>query len=555
MRNCEAQGTMATKQPRDENFPVASLVLAPPQRKAVLAFYRFVRMADDIADDPHLAGEEKIARLVEAEAALLTRDPGVPSADAVRNVEEVHGVGLDEARTLLFAFRQDAVKTRYADWAELIDYCRRSAVPVGRFLLRLHRESDAAYGPADALCIALQILNHLQDLAPDRERLGRVYLPTSWLERAGGEAAFFAAASTGARRAVLDAALDRADDLIAMARALPERLVNPRLRAQATATVALAEALSRRLRDADPVLTRVEIGKADVARAFMRGLAAAPRRDHGCDERVTRAMVRRSGSSFRLGMQSLSHERRRAIHAVYGFCRAVDDIADGRAPAAEKLRFLGEWRAEIERLHDHPLTPVGRELAWAARRFALPLEECHALIDGMVTDSADRVRLADDDALDAYGRRVAGSVGLLSIRVFGAPEARDFALGLGRTLQVVNILRDVDEDATLDRVYVPLSRLSKLGIEDAPAPVLVTDPRFARACETLAEEAQEGFAAADRALDRLDRTTLKPAILMMEGYRRIFDRLLARGWGERQGRLRLSMADRLQLLTLAMRPA
>jgi phytoene synthase len=173
----------------------------------------------------------------------------------------------------------------------------------------------------------------------------------------------------------------------------------------------------------------------------------------------------------------------------------------------------------------------------------------------METDSADRVRLADDEDLKRYGRRVAGSVGLLSIRVFGAPEARDFALGLGQTLQIVNILRDVDEDATLDRIYVPLSRLSRLGIEDGPAPVLVADPRFARACETLAEVAQEGFAVADRALGHLDRTHLKPAILMMEGYRRIFDRLQARGWSARQGRLRLTTADRLQLLTLAMRSA
>ena len=163
--------------------------------------------------------------------------------------------------------------------------------------------------------------------------------------------------------------------------------------------------------------------------------------------------------------------------------------------------------------------------------------------------------MRDDEGLEAYGRRVAGSVGLLSIRIFGAPDARDFALELGRTLQLVNILRDIDEDAALDRIYVPLSRLAKLGIEDGPAPVLVGDPRFARACEVLAEEAKEGFARARRALDHLDRATLKPAILMMEGYRRIFDRLQTRGWTERRGRLTLSPGDRLQLLSLAMRPA
>jgi phytoene synthase len=266
-------------------------------------------------------------------------------------------------------------------------------------------------------------------------------------------------------------------------------------------------------------------------------------------------MVRRSGSSFRLGMQSLPRERRRAMHAVYAFCRAADDIADGAAPPSEKRAFLREWRRELDRLHRAPETPIGRELARASTLFRLPVEECHALLDGMEMDSADRVRITNDYELNLYGRRVAGSVGALSIRIFGVPSAHDFALNLGRTLQLVNILRDVDEDAACERVYVPLSRLAQLGLQDAPAAALVADPRFARVCEGLAEEARAGFAAADAALMHLDRAALKPAILMMENYRRVLVRLQARGWGVRQGKLRLSTADRLHLLTRAMRPA
>jgi phytoene synthase len=113
----------------------------------------------------------------------------------------------------------------------------------------------------------------------------------------------------------------------------------------------------------------------------------------------------------------------------------------------------------------------------------------------------------------------------------------------------------VDEDAACERVYIPLSRLAQLGIQDGPAASLVADPRFARVCESLAEEARAGFAAADDALMRLDRAALKPAILMMENYRRVLTRLQARGWGVRQGKLRLSTTDRLQLITRAMRPA
>jgi phytoene synthase len=143
----------------------------------------------------------------------------------------------------------------------------------------------------------------------------------------------------------------------------------------------------------------------------------------------------------------------------------------------------------------------------------------------------------------------------MSICVFGAPEARDFALGLGRTLQIVNILRDVDEDAAIERVYIPLSRLNAAGIEDGPARAIVADPRFAAVCRDLAEEASAGFAAADDALTRLNRATLKPAILMMEGYRRIFLRLLERGWATRGERQRLTTGDRLHMISLALRPA
>ena len=162
----------------------------------------------------------------------------------------------------------------------------------------------------------------------------------------------------------------------------------------------------------------------------------------------------------------------------------------------------------------------------------------------------------DDDELGLYGRRVAGSVGALSIRIFGAPTAHDFALDLGRTLQLVNILRDVDEDAACERVYVPLSRLAQLGLAGCARPRPSWPIRASpRVCEGLAEEARAGFAAADAALMRFDRHALKPAILMMENYRRVLDRLQARGWGTRHGRLRLSTADRLHLLTRAMRPA
>ena len=546
------KATSGGKTAADESFPVASLLLARRHRAAVMAFYRFVRLADDIADDPRLDPDTKLARL-DALAAALAGDGGSsPEAAALLAVDRAHGCGRAEALAMLDAFRQDAVKNRTESFDELLAYCARSANPVGRFLLRLHGEGEAPIPAADALCTALQILNHLQDLGDDRAALDRVYLPRTWLARAGGEAAFFAPRNAAGRRPVLDAVLDRVDGLIDRARVLPSLIGDRRLAVQAGATVAVAAAHARRLRRLDPIATRVSPSGRDVTSAFAGALARAALRRPAPDRIVTGAIVRRSGSSFRLGMRRLAPERRRAIHAVYAFCRVADDIADGAAPPEDKLARLDEWRAAIAGRGPEVHSPIRRELAWAQDRFGLPRKELSALLDGMACDAADRVRLADDAALDRYARQVAGSVGVLSVHVFGAPEADTFALSLGRTLQLVNVLRDVDEDAALERVYVPLARLSALGLEDRPAPALVRDPRFARACASLAREAEAGFAEADRMLRRLDRATLKPAILMMEGYRRLLRRLLARGFAERGPRLRLKTVDRLQLLRHAV---
>ena len=327
-----------------ENFPVASLLLPRAARPLVLAFYRFVRTADDIADAATLTPEEKLHRLDALERQLDA--PDGPLAE----------VGTSEARLMLSAFRQDATQRRYTDWAALEDYCARSAEPVGRMLLRLHGEDPAAHRASDALCTALQVLNHLQDLVPDRTELDRVYLPEPWLAMAGGEVAFFEP-DNPRRRAVLDAALDRVEAALEAAAPLP-RLLRSRLRRQAAVTLALAWRLLARLRAADPVAGRVALTRADFAAAFA-GLVLPP----PSDAAVVRGRVARARSSFARGMAVLKGERRRALFAVYGFCRAVDDIADAAMPVEEKRRLLAQWRRKLAT----PDCALSAELAWAAQ--------------------------------------------------------------------------------------------------------------------------------------------------------------------------------------------
>ncbi|MBY0336161.1 MAG: squalene/phytoene synthase family protein [Acetobacteraceae bacterium] len=526
-----------------ENFPTASRILAPEVRGKVMAFYRFVRTADDIGDSATLPPDEKLRRLAAMRDAL--DDPGTALPEAARL--HATGTGTAEARLMLEAFEQDARKNRYADWAELEHYCARSADPVGRMLLRLHNaDTPEAIAAADDLCTALQILNHLQDLVPDRDSLDRIYLPVPWMELAGGETPFFDRANTEARRPILDAALDRVEELLDRAEALP-RLINDRTRRlalQSAMTINCARRLLEKLRAADPVLGRVALGKSDFALA----LAKAPLLCQA-DAPLVAARVRRAGSSFARGMATLKGERRRALWAVYAFCRAVDDIADGAMPEAEKRRFLADWRRKLTQ----PDCALSRELLHAREAFGVPLAECEAMIAGMETDAGDRVRLQTDADLDLYCRRVAGSVGAMSVRIFGAPKAEAWGLELGHTFQLTNILRDVDEDATRDRVYIPRTTLEANGIPpDAPAAEIVRHPAFPGICESLAQRAHAGFATAEATIPTADLTALKPARVMMWGYRTILDLLLARGWRGARPRARLSTGQKLRMAAFAI---
>jgi squalene synthase HpnC len=262
----------------DENFPVASRLIAPGLRGHVMAYYAFARAADDIADAPNLAPEDKIDRLDRLDAALRGDAGGeaVPVADRLRASLLETGVPLACGLDLLTAFRQDAVKTRYADWEELLGYCANSANPVGRFLLDLHGEPAAARPSSDALCTALQILNHLQDLADDYRRLDRVYLPESWLAAEGlGVQALAAGRMDPRLRRVIDRALDRVGELLPAAGALPAQLNDRRMAMEAGAIAAIARALHARLRRQDPLAVRVELSKPVKLWVAGRGALAA----------------------------------------------------------------------------------------------------------------------------------------------------------------------------------------------------------------------------------------------------------------------------------------
>lgn len=244
--------------------------------------------------------------------------------------------------------------------------------------------------------------------------------------------------------------------------------------------------------------------------------------------------VKRSGTSFAAGMRILSKARREAMHAIYAFSREVDDIADDEETnVVDKRLALAAWRAEIDNLFDgEPTTPTGVALLEPVRRFDLPKEEFLMLIEGMEMDAEGPIVAPDFERLYAYTRRVAGAVGMLSMPVFGAPldeKGRAFALALADALQLTNILRDVGEDASIGRLYLPRELLEKHGAPLTPEKI-VGAPGLARVAEDVAVIAKQRFADARAALHDLDWRVLRPALLMMGVYEVYLNKLEARGW-------------------------
>ena len=242
---------------KDENFPVASRLVAPRHRDVVMRFYAVARMADDIADHAGARPEEKLRRLDEIEACLDGADT-VPEAVALRTALAERGLTDRHVRDLLVAFRQDAVQNRYADWDALMAYCRYSAAPVGRFMLDVHGESRAAWLASDALCAALQIINHLQDCAKDYRDLDRVYIPLdAFASRGSTVESLGDNRSPPALLATIRDLSARTSRLLDEARALSPDVRDLRLALEIGVIQTLAESLNRRLMRRDPLADRV----------------------------------------------------------------------------------------------------------------------------------------------------------------------------------------------------------------------------------------------------------------------------------------------------------
>jgi squalene synthase HpnC len=265
---------------RDENFPVASLLISAEHRSAILAFYEFVRTADDIADHPTLSPADKLAHLDALEAGLLGTPAGEdaanePAAIRLRAVLAERRLTPRHAQDLLTAFRMDVTRLRYRNWDELIEYCSFSAMPVGRYVLDVHGEPRSIWPASDALCAALQINNHIQDCGADYRNLDRVYVPLDALAAAGARVEELAAArASPALLECLHALARRNEALLRESFGFAAAIADFRLSLEVAVITALAKRILRLIKTRDPLGDNVHLTRFGVMGGTLAGAAA-----------------------------------------------------------------------------------------------------------------------------------------------------------------------------------------------------------------------------------------------------------------------------------------
>ena len=272
------------------------------------------------------------------------------------------------------------------------------------------------------------------------------------------------------------------------------------------------------------------------------------------DIAVAAPASRAAGSSFYSAMRILPRVQRQAMFEIYSFCRAVDDIADHPGDREWRRRQLGDWRWDIDALYLGRGPARLRGLAWAVHRFDLRRNDFLAIIDGMEMDVISDIRAPDIGILEVYCDRVASAVGRLSVKVFGMDDkaGRELSHHLGRALQFTNILRDLDEDAAMGRLYLPRETLVAAQIKvRAPAAVL-DHSKLADACNDIVARARVHFREADRIMAAAPRRVVRAPRIMSAAYQLILDELVARGWSAPRAPVRLS---RSRLLLIVLRYA
>lgn len=579
-----------------ENFPVASWLAPRDKRDALAAIYAFARLADDTADEPSAASgqagrEARLNRLNEWRQKLLACYAGeaadpvfIALADAVRrfDLSRIH------FENLLRAFESDVRVNRHPNFQSLLDYCSCSANPVGRLVLELfghknNREGEL-FSLSDNICTALQLTNFWQDVRIDLER-DRVYLPQDDLRSFGlslddlREFARVNGRPTEDRWSRLMAfEIERTRNLFREGKALLDK-VAPSLRRQLRLTWLGGMEILSRIDSVkyDVFRQRPSLGRLDFVRLYflagsrLDGSGGALAGPPPATEPVVPAGRTKPApmpaaaisplTNFYYSFLFLPKEKRRALEAVYAFARRGDDIVDEDVLPKEAERALAAYRRDLDACfapaatgarRGHELSPRLDALAEAIRRYKIPRQPFDDLILGLEMDlSMDRgsVGYRTFDELFLYCYRVASTIGLISVEIFGYqnPETKEYAINLGVALQLVNILRDIQSDARRGRIYVPREDLEKFGVKPSDLGQGRYGPEFIELMRFECSRARNYFGLARNHLAPEDRRSMVAAEIMAAIYWKLLRRIERRNYNVFGERVRLSRPHKLRI--------
>ena len=581
-----------------ENFNVVSWLLPRRLHQHFYNVYSYCRWSDDLGDE--VADPERALKLLDAweEELLLIpardRAPSHPVLIALAGTIRAKSIPIEPFQHLLRAFRQDQTVKRYATWGDVLDYCVYSANPVGRLVLYLcDYRDEPRQRLSDFTCTALQLANFWQDVSRDLEK-GRIYIPLDALAAHGLSEADITAHRFDARYVALMKSLiaptrelfaaglplvDRMDSMLRTDLDLFSRgglaildaieasgydTLNHRPSLTKSTKVrllgrALGQRLTARFRSSASAPAQSEAHSTTAVGAVPTGTQSAGRVS-SVDSMTVRAsyeecnrIARGAHSSFYLAFYGLRREKRNALCALYAFMRLVDNVSDEPGDVDSKRTGLARWRAMLDeavdgRTEGHAILPA---LADTISRFEIPTRYFHDLILGAEMDLTVAT-YATFDRLSEYCYRVAGTVGLTCLHVFGFsdPKAPDLAERLGIAFQLTNIIRDVRGDFEMGRVYLPQEDLGRFGLraEDLAGPLT---PQLRELLEFEADRAWQFYEDGAPLVRRVDADSRATLGALVRTYSTLLARIEERGYDVFATRVSLSRAEKVQYLVTA----
>ena len=567
-----------------ENFTVVSWLLPKRLRQHFCNIYAFCRWADDLADETGDARQS--ALLLDWWENQLLDCYAEGHEDCVRHpvfvalAETIHRYRILAApfRDLISAFQQDQHVTRYETANDVLDYCRRSANPVGRLILCLGGVRDPeSERLSDCICTGLQLANFCQDVANDWDR-GRVYLPQETLRRVGYTQQDFERRQFNTTfREALRIEVDRAEEHLRAGQKLAERVPSElRFSISLFAAGGLAILNAVRKQDYNVWAQRPTLSKVDKLRIasseWLRSKTGrggdgethlAAKSDIATSYALCRQLVRCSASNFAWAFWLLPKRKRMAMYALYAFLRRTDDLGDSTASAVERLSALTAWRTSFDRAltghFDDPLLPA---VADTVHAFSIPPGHLTDVIDGVAMDciemNPEEPRFATFPELEQYCELVASAVGMACIHIWGfnSPAAIEPARQCGVAFQLTNILRDLKQDAEQGRIYLPREDFERVGYTAANLRRGVRNERFTELLRLEIGRAEASYREALELERYLDPAGRRVFGAMLTTYRGLLEKIKQPETDVLRERVRLSRWRKLQIVGrwLLLRP-